>query len=366
MLYRKYGTTGREVSALGFGAMRFEDPDDIEGSARTVYHAFERGITYFDTAPGYFKGKSEEAVGLAVREMKKSGKDFSISTKSMKPDGAELRRELEDSLRRLEVDAVDFYHCWYVLSMEDWARRKSRGAVEEILRAQEEGLIRHTAFSTHLPGPDIRRVIEEGYFEGVTLGYSVINFPYREEGLAAAAEHDLGAVVMNPLGGGTIVQNPDIFSFVTRRSEQSVLDGALHFLLGHEAVTVALVGFRNIADVDEAVASVSRYEPYSSRDMEELKSRVTEEFNALCTTCRYCDVCPEGIDVWKFVETANHALLEGSEKLSMRLKMHWGTSLEELERCVECRKCEEACTQHLPILERFDLLRERVAGEAEK
>ncbi len=364
MLYKKFGKTGVEVSALGFGAMRFEDPDDIEKSAETVYHAFEKGITYFDTAPGYFKGKSEEAVGLAVREMKKTGRDFFISTKSMKADGTELRKELEVSLRRLGVDAIDFYHCWYVLTLEDWERRKARGAVEAILEAKEEGLIRHTAFSTHLSGPDIRRVIEEEYFEGVTLGYSVINFPYREEGLLAAAEHNLGAVVMNPLGGGTIVQNPETFSFITRRPGQSVLDGALHFLLGHEAITVALVGFRNTSDIDEAVESVDRYEPYTPEDIGELKRRVTEDFDALCTTCRYCDVCPEGIEVWKFAETANHAVIESDTKLGMRLKMHWGTDLDELERCIECRKCEEACTQRLPILERFELLKERIAAEA--
>ena len=366
MLYRKFGKTGIEVSALGFGAMRFENADDIEASAQTVYHAFERGITYFDTAPGYFKGKSEEAVGLAVREMKKTDKDFFISTKSMKPGGAELRRDLEESLARLEVDAIDFYHCWYVLTPEDWEGRKSGGAVEEILKAKEEGLIRHTAFSTHLAGPDIRRVIEEGYFEGVTLGYSAINFPYREEGLAAAGEHNLGVVVMNPLGGGTIVQNPDIFSFITRRPDQSVLDGALHFLLGHEAITTALVGFRNIHDVDEAVESIDRYEVYSPEDIEALKARVTEEFDSLCTTCRYCDICPEGIEVWKFAETANHAILGSDAKLSMRLKMHWGTDIDELERCSECRKCEEVCTQHLPILERFELVKRRVAEETRR
>ena len=46
MLYREYGQTGVEVSALGMGCMRFERPDDIEDMAQVVYHAFEKGVTY--------------------------------------------------------------------------------------------------------------------------------------------------------------------------------------------------------------------------------------------------------------------------------------------------------------------------------
>jgi len=100
--------------------------------------------------------------------------------------------------------------------------RKKGGAVREILKAKEEGLIRHAVFSTHLSGPEIRKVIEEDLFEGVTLGYSTINFPYRDEGITAAAENNMGVVIMNPLGGGIIIQNPDIFSFI--KEVQPVLD----------------------------------------------------------------------------------------------------------------------------------------------
>ncbi len=236
---RPYGNTGVEVTALGFGGMRFDQPDDIEGCAETVYHAFEQGINYFDTAPGYFDGKSEQAFGLAVQEMKKTGNPFYISTKSMKPDGAELRRELEASLMRMNLDRIDFYNCWCVLTLDDWEVRKKRGAVAEIMKAKEEGLISFPVFSTHLSGDDIRTVIEEGYFRGVTLGYSAVNFPFREAGIRAAAEHDLGVVVMNPLGGGTIVNNEESFQFIKRDEKQNIVEAALHFIWAHDEITVA-------------------------------------------------------------------------------------------------------------------------------
>ena len=111
MIFREYGKTGEKVSVLGFGGMRFENPSDIEGSAELLLHALNKGVNYFDTAPGYCGDHSEDIFGTAVKEMKKSDKPFYISTKSSKSDGAELRRQLEKSLRRLNVDSIDFFHC---------------------------------------------------------------------------------------------------------------------------------------------------------------------------------------------------------------------------------------------------------------
>jgi len=363
MEYKTYGKTGKKVSNLGFGGMRFEDPDNLEKSVRTVLRAFEKGVTYFDTAPGYCRDQSEKIIGHAVLEMKKTGRTFYLSTKSSKADGDDLRRELEQSLKRLNVDVINFYNCWCLMTLTGWEQRKRGGALKAILKAKEEGLIRHAVFSTHLPGPDIRKVIEEGYFEGVTLGYSAINFSYREEGVNAASEHDMGVVVMNPLGGGTIVSNEDSFNFIKVRPEQTMLEAALHFLLANEKVTVALVGCRNEDDVDSAVSAVENYRPYIPEEIQNIRARVEGDFNSLCTSCMYCNVCPEEIRVWMFMESYNHLMLKSDETVANRLKYHWGADIEELERCTECRQCENACTQHLPILERFEEMKKAVANK---
>jgi predicted aldo/keto reductase-like oxidoreductase len=76
----------------------------------------------------------------------------------------------------------------------------------------------------------------------------------------------------------------------------------------------------------------------------------------------YCNVCPEDIPVWAFMEPWNHYRLSEGESVNDRLKNHWGTSIEVLESCTSCRKCERACTQHLPILERFEELKAAVGG----
>ncbi|MFW6257091.1 MAG: aldo/keto reductase, partial [Bacillota bacterium] len=70
MLYKEYGNTGKKVSALGFGGMRFDvENNSIEVNAELVRKASELGINYFDTAPGYCNDKSELIFGTAFTDM---------------------------------------------------------------------------------------------------------------------------------------------------------------------------------------------------------------------------------------------------------------------------------------------------------
>ena len=69
MLYKQYGNTGKELSAIGFGGMRFTNPRDIEESAEIVLHAYLPGVNYFDTSPHYSEDKSEDIIGAAIRQM---------------------------------------------------------------------------------------------------------------------------------------------------------------------------------------------------------------------------------------------------------------------------------------------------------
>ena len=343
--------------------MRFERPDDFDRSAEMMVHALEKGINYFDTATFYFKGKSEEIFGRARRELEKTGKDFYYSTKSMAKDPAGVRKDLEHSLKRMQVDSIDFFHVWCVLTPEDYAGRKAAGVIDEFRKIREEGLAKHITISTHMNGSEISRMLETEEFEGITLGYSAINFPFREEGVKAAIERNMGLVIMNPLGGGMIVDNPDEFSFIRMHDDQSVVDASIHFLLSNPGITSALVGFSNKEQIDEAVAAVDSFKPYTAGETEALKIRIQDDFQSMCTTCGYCNVCPVDIPVWAFMESYNHRLLDDKYKVAERLKWHWALSVKELERCISCGKCEEACTQHLPILERFELIKQNAGSK---
>ena len=167
---------------------------------------------------------------------------------------------------------------------------------------------------------------------------------------------------MNPLGGGLIPAGGEIFNFLKVRRGQSLLEGALHFLLSDPRITLSLVGFRNIGDVDSAVAAVESFKPYTLEEIEQLRGRIQGDFNALCTACRYCKDCPEGIPVWAFAETVNFILLNAGEDPAERLANYWGVNPSDLGRCTRCGHCESVCTQRLPIMERFDILKKALNG----
>ncbi len=368
MIYRTYGKTGKQISAIGFGGMRFPEPKEIEKSAELVLHAHAKGITYFDTAPLYSEEKSEEIFGHAFKQLPRDS--FYVSTKCMEADGKKFRRSLETSLKRLGLERIDFFNVWGLLSREQWEDRKRGGVLKALLNARDEGLIEHVVFSTHMTGEEADDVFDEEIFEGVTLGYNAINFPFREQVVDSAGRHGIGVVTMNPLGGGLIPKNAERFNFIRSADDPDVVSAALRFNLSHPAITCALVGFSSRQEVDEAVAAVERFTPLSPERIAEIKGKVETEFEGLCTGCGYCLPCPEGLPIPQLMDTYNMRILQGPEDQIVvnRLKFHWGLTPDAAATCVHCGACEKACTQHLPIMERLDQIAEigpRTAGQKE-
>ncbi len=359
MIYRPFGKTGEFVSAIGMGGMRFKEESyaakPYTDAVAIVERALEKGITYFDTAPNYCNGMSEKIYGEAFTQVKRSS--FQVSTKcglwnAKDSDGA--RKIIEQSLENLKLEYIDFYNLWNILTLEDYHTFMAPGGVYEgIVKAKEEGLIRHVCFTTHLPGDQIPQVIDSGLFEGMTLGYNAINFAYRQAGIDAGVEAGMGIVTMNPLSGGIIPSYPDFFSFL-RKNEESVVVSALRFILAQRKATVALVGFSHPDEVDEAVQATENLEEVSETYLEEMSSHLKGEMNTLCTGCRYCDSCPEDIPIPALMDSYNLKLLTGDEKKSLnRMKMHWSVTQEQAALCIACGKCEKLCTQHLPIIDRL-------------
>ncbi len=352
MWYKPYGRTGKEISVIGCGGMRFDNPEDIDANAELVLYAHSKGINYFDTAPGYDAGKSEEIFGAAFKQIPRES--FYCSTKSSKADGDALRADLETSLRRMNVEKIDFFHIWYIVRAEQWSERKAGGAVAAALKAKAEGLVGHVVASLHITGAEICDIVREGLLEGITVGYNVLNFPFRGDALTCAAEMNIGVVTMNPLGGGLIPNNAERLDFLRGPDDRSVVEAALRFNVSHPAITSALVGFTTKQQVDEAVAAVENFQPYDAEHIENLKGRIGEGFDNLCTQCGYCLPCPEGVEIPKFLETYNYRILgQGDEDISSRLRYHWGLEPSAAGACIECGQCEDKCTQHLPIIDRL-------------
>jgi predicted aldo/keto reductase-like oxidoreductase len=354
MIYKKYGRTGKEFSVIGFGGMRFPktgDTYEYDKCAEMVVKANELGINYFDSAPAYNDGQSEVIMGNAFKNMKNQ---FYVSTKSNKKDGAELRKDLEASLRRMNLEKINIFHIWCILNLDDYRSRMVKGgAYEAAFKAKEEGLIEHIAFSTHCSGEEIETIVNEGCFEGMTLGYNILNFPFRQKGLNAAYKKGLGVATMNPLGGGIIPQKAEYFDYLRGDGDKSAVEAALRFNASHDEITTVLAGMGSMEDVIMNCQIGDNLIKLDTQKLKEIEEKLFTSMDKLCTGCRYCEYCPKKIPVSKYMLSYNNHILGDKESVVDNLYWHWGLVPEIVKSCIECGACESKCTQHLPIIKRL-------------
>ena len=354
MIYRDYGTTGKKVSLLGFGGMRFQHIDNTEECTGMMVKAAKGGVNYFDTAPGYFATKSETVLGKGLAELRRLGLPYYVATKTFKTTEDPIRREIDAQLKRLNVDFIDFYHVWCITDLNNWAERKNDGILDAFRKLKEEGLIKHICVSSHLIQDEINTLLTEGVFEGVLFGYSAYNFKTREKVFNAIRSKKLGAAIMNPLGGGIIPGNPELFGFIIRPGESAV-EAGFRFLWDHRDISVTLAGFRHEQDITDALSAMEGYKPRTEAELTAVKEKAGDSLEGICTGCAYCDNCPENIPIPKYMDAFNQKILRqnGDLKMKERLNMHWDILPADAGKCTECGQCESACTQHLPIIERL-------------
>ena len=354
MIYKEFGTTGKKVSAIGFGGMRFPKGNngyDYDYCAEMIHEANRLGINYFDTAPFYNDDKSEELFGNAFKNMPDN---FYVSTKSAALKGSDLRKSLEKSLRRLNVKKINFFHIWCVMDMDDYDKRMAAGGpYEELLKAKSEGLVEHICISTHCTGDEIAAIASKQMFNGILLGYNITNYKYRQAGIKAAYKNKTAVVTMNPLGGGLIPENPDYFSYIKDETDTDVLQAAIRFNASHKEITVVLTGMDSIEHIRKNCSNLDFSEDYVKKTIARIDSYTPKSHDSLCTGCRYCEYCPEEIPVSKFMLAYNKMILGDDTALKNNIKYHWRIPPELVDKCIECGICEQKCTQHIPIIERL-------------
>lgn len=141
---RRLGKTGELLSMVGFGGIVVMD--EVQSAAnRFVAQAVDRGINYFDVAPMY--GNAEERLGPALESYRKS---VFLACKTDKRTREEATKELHRSLKRLRTDYFDLYQLHVVTTMEEVEQiMGTGGAMEVLVKAREQGLVRYLGFSAH-------------------------------------------------------------------------------------------------------------------------------------------------------------------------------------------------------------------------
>jgi len=372
MIYREYGKTGKMVSTLGFGGMRFDtepvEKGNLDSAAKLVVEAYRKGVNYFDTAPIYVKDKSEEIMGLAFQEIDRIMKNENIdlpyyftskSGYSREKTADEVLKRLEKSLKRLNKDKIHFYHMWCIMDKDHYDNvMKKGGPYEGALKAKKEGLIDHIVFSSHASGKETTEMVKDGFFEGILYGYNVLNYQRGDQVLQAAHEQNMGFVAMNPLAGGLIPQHEKYFSDKIKKihPEMTLVQSALAFIMGQESATCALSGISNLEQLNENLNTLKFIKIFNDSQITQLKKDLSSQLTDICTNCRYCDVCPFEIPVYEIMNIYNTFILKGKEDTLELINKYkgWGLNVEEqINKCISCGLCEKACTQKLPIVKRF-------------
>jgi len=328
--YREVGGTGIRVSEIGFGCggnAGLMVRGTFEQQRDAIERALELGINYFDQAPDYGGGVSETNLGRVLREL---GVRPYITTKvevrahNLDDIAGHVTRSLDESLKRLDVDYVDFLQIhngpvidppelsgrtYTRLWIEDYLR--PGGALEGLQRAQRSGKARFIGFITRgNDAPAAQRLIDTGAVSLMNVSVNLLNpsAAIKPSGmrvdqdyggiLSYAAAHGVGAAIYSPLAGGALTdsaaagipthplargpRSPEAGETVSRRAralsflskrldstaqeEHSLAEAAIRFVLSLEGVSAVLGGFSDKKQVEE-ISACSGKGPLSQQNM---------------------------------------------------------------------------------------------------
>jgi predicted aldo/keto reductase-like oxidoreductase len=196
MLYRKFGKTNEKVSILGFGCMRLPlmpeaDPSQIDKDEATklIHRAIDGGVNYIDTAYPYH-GNGMEDSGQSepfLAKVLKSGYREKVNIATKLPSWLIKTREdmdkyLNDQLKRLEVDQIDFYLV-HAVDSQVWPILKEARVDEFLDQAIRDGRIKYAGFSFHDKLDLFKEIVD--YYD---WSFCQIQYNYLDEEFQAGKE----------------------------------------------------------------------------------------------------------------------------------------------------------------------------------
>jgi aryl-alcohol dehydrogenase-like predicted oxidoreductase len=210
------GGTGLEITRVGFGAWAIGGAEydwgwgaqDDEDSIAAIHHAVELGINWIDTAAQYGFGHSEEVVGRALAALAESERPY-VFTKAGQPEGPgrttlqslrhdSLRREVEGSLARLGVEAIDLYQIHWPIPDDEIEEGWSTFA-----ELKQEGLVRHIGVS-NFDVEQLRRAQAIAPVETLQPPYSLVDREVEAEILPFAEREGIGVLAYSPMASGLL------------------------------------------------------------------------------------------------------------------------------------------------------------------
>ncbi|OGP61760.1 MAG: aldo/keto reductase [Deltaproteobacteria bacterium RBG_13_47_9] len=374
MLYRKLGKSGFNVSILGFGAMRLPiqggsqspvdrfNPNklvDEEETIKMIEYAIGQGVNYFDTAYIYHGGKSEPALGKALKGYRNQ---VMLATKlpvMQATKREDFDRFLDEQLKRLDTNYLDVY-LLHGLRREAWSKMKGLGVLKFLDQIQADGRARYVGFSFH---DDVRifKEIVDGYdwmLCQIQYNYYDEHYQAGREGLIYAVSKGLGVVVMEPLRGGKLTDPiPEEIQAIWDSAEvkRTPAEWGLRWVWNHPEVSIVLSGMSSMSQVIENIKLANDGNSNSlSRKELSIIDQVKETYKKMlkidCTGCAYCMPCETGVNIpANFSMYNDRFVFKTATEVS---SIFYNTLLppeQKASNCAECGECEEKCPQHIKI-----------------
>lgn len=373
MKYRKLGKTGEDVSILGFGCMRFPQQDgkiDEKKSLEMIRYAIDNGVNYIDTAYPYHNGESEIFLGKALKDgyrekIKLATKlpSWAVNTR------ADMDKFINEQLKKLQTKQIDFYLI-HSLNKDDYSRLKENGLFDFIRKIKEQKLVKYVGFSFHDTLDVFKYIIDDYEWDFVQIQYNYIDEKYQAgtEGLLYAHNKGLGVVIMEPLRGGSLVNNlsDEINAIINNSSvKKDAVEWAFKFLYDKEEISVVLSGMSSLEQVIDNIKAVDSQGDANSMTkiekqiIEYLSKEFKSKIKVNCTGCKYCLPCPKGVQIPLCFELLNSSSMFNDTKKAK--DMYNGFLVSEgsdASNCVECGACERKCPQHINIIEKLKDVRE--------
>ena len=358
MQTRPCGKTGINLSLIGYGAMRMHGPD-VERWAALVREAAELGLNYFEASNRYCTSSCETKVGLGLKGFPRDR--VIVSTKSSvrnTPTADAVRKDIDLSLTKLQMDYVDFYQVWG-LTWKSFSESvgKPGGMLEGIRAAQKAGLVRHVGFTTHDKPEGIISLLGTGEFESVTLVYNVLNRS-NEPAIAEAGRLGVGVIVMSPLWGGLLGSDSPLMRDVLGKGfVRTTAEAGFRFVLSNPHVTCAASGAVTSEQLRDNARIAAEFAPFTEAEKSEVEGALSElkaQAARLCTGCRYCMPCPQGVGISEVFRLANAARIYGFTAGARRdyalFAKDWPyEDHKDATHCTRCGACLEKCPQKIAI-----------------